>query len=143
MCRAAYAGPLTTTSRHIFITKIIGADGKASSVISAQPLSNQSIRVNGTWDGERWEGNQYVTTKCSNSGALFLLITLCSRDDIRHLVGSCIGSDSYLSRFCGGVLVWRGSLTGPFGPRSLQKLCRAKTSFQNLLRHERNQLTAA
>ena len=55
------------------------------------------------------------------------------RIDIRHLVGSCIGSDSFLS-VCGGARPGRFCGRGGGGRASLQKLCRTKTaSLQNFM----------
>ena len=62
--------------------------------------------------------------------------------DIRHLVGFCIGSDSFLSIFGGGRPgSWEGGHVprgcrreSPIPTADLQKLCRAKTaSFQNFM----------
>lgn len=46
-------------------------------------MSDSSNRVNRTWHGERWEGATYVTTKCTNAGALRLLLLQCVRDGIQ------------------------------------------------------------
>lgn len=106
---------LTVPSRHIFITPIKQSDGTIKSVMSSKPLSDQSVRVNRAWQGEQWVGNEeyepgkyrkkYVSGKCSNSGALFLLATvwfhpvlfdkknkkqfLCS-DVLQYIVGTFI-----------------------------------------------------
>lgn len=69
------ANHLSTPSQNIFITTITDPNGQKRSVISAKALGdlfnesdqfNRSIRVN----------------RCGNSGALFLLMTLCSQASI-------------------------------------------------------------
>lgn len=72
------------TSHHIFMTEITQADGKKRHVISTRPLGDQSIRVNRAWEGEKYEKKKIVTGRCSNSGALFLLMTLYSHGNIRY-----------------------------------------------------------
>lgn len=77
MSRAA--SQLTVPSRHIFITPIKQSDGTIKSVMSSKPLSDQSIRVNSTWQGKKWNGEKSTDTETgnwSNSGALFLLTTV-------------------------------------------------------------------
>lgn len=58
-----------------------------SQVISSQSLSDSSVLVNRTWNGERWEGNGYVRKKCTNAGALHLLInaTILASSDEFHI----------------------------------------------------------
>src|SRR3990167_8207982 len=69
---------LSAPSGHIFITPIKQSDGTIKSVISSKSLSDQSVRVNSTWQGKKWDGEKSTDTATgnwSNSGALFLLMT--------------------------------------------------------------------
>src|SRR3990167_5474074 len=87
MSRPALSGQLTTPSHHTFITEITKPNGKKSKVISSEALSDKSVRVNRTWNGEIWEGSKYVTSRCTNSGALRLLmnLVLLSNNDHFHM----------------------------------------------------------
>ena len=76
------------TKRDIFITHIKQSGGTTRPVMSSQSLSDQSVRVNRTWQGERWEKEKYITSPCTNSGALFLLMTLCSQGNILYGIPS-------------------------------------------------------
>ena len=77
------------------------------------------------------QGIDYLTE--SNEVPRRSFICRDSSIDIRHLVGSCIGSDSFLS-VCGGARPGRFCGRGGGGRASLQKLCRTKTaSLQNFM----------
>lgn len=104
---------LTTThrSKHLFVTpihKLIKQpDGTTelatTSIMSSRSLNGKSVRVNRAWDGEVWLGNEaddrnhssphrrfkkkYVSQRCSNSGALFLLTTLLENQTFQNQSG--------------------------------------------------------
>lgn len=59
------AGQLATSSRHIFMTKTTQADGTKKVVMSAQPLCDQSFRMN----------------SAANGSSLFLLMGLCLQNN--------------------------------------------------------------
>lgn len=92
---------LTIPSRNIFVTQVRQTDGTLRSVISSQALSKQSVGVNCTWQGEIWLSHEeftpgkyrkkYVSGRCSNRGALFLLLRLLqSNSNIYQNGGSCL-----------------------------------------------------
>src|SRR3990167_9665144 len=76
---------LTAPSGHIFITPIKQSDGTIKSVMSSKSLSDQSVHVNSTWRGKKWNREKSTDTETgnwSNSGALFLLMTNYCRGSI-------------------------------------------------------------
>src|SRR3990167_11289592 len=96
----------TTRSNNIFVTPITQPDGTTRPVISAASLNDHSVRVNRAWDGDVWDsyeedgmelkngkirqkfriktdGSHYQSQRCTNSGALFLLMTLVENQTFR------------------------------------------------------------
>lgn len=76
---------MRTPSQHIFTTKITRSDGEKRHVMSSQPLSDSSIRINAP----------------GNSGSVFLLIGLC-------LQNNRVVDNNTLARLINRIIYYRG-----------------------------------